>query len=310
MELRIFTEPQQGASYDQLLSVAKLAEECGYGAFFRSDHYLKMGSASGLPAYTDAWTTLAGLARDTSTVRLGTLVTPVTFRAPGVFAVQVAQVDHMSGGRVEVGLGAGWYHDEHEAYGIAFPPVGERYKVLEDQLALLQGIWSAPAGEKMELRGRTATFSLEADPLRPAQRPGPPIILGGAGGAKGSRLAATYANEYNVAFRSLDETKRIHDSVRQACDKQGRDPASMVWSAAQVLCCGSSESEVERRAKAIGREASELRANGLAGSPAEVVAKVNDFAAAGVARMYLQVLDLDDMDHIRLVAEEVMAEVA
>jgi len=310
MELRIFTEPQQGASYDQLLSVARLAEECGYGAFFRSDHYLKMGSASGLPAYTDAWTTLAGLARDTSTIRLGTLVTPVTFRAPGVFAVQVAQVDHMSAGRVEVGLGAGWYGDEHTAYGIPFPPLGERYKALEDQLALLDGIWTAQPGGKVELRGQTAGFSLDADPLRPAQNPGPPIILGGAGGAKGSRLAATYASEYNVAFRPLDDTEKIHDSVRRACETQGRDPASMVWSAAQVLCCGASDSEVERRAQAIGRDAAELRAHGLAGSPAEVIDKIQGFAAAGASRMYLQVLDLADTDHIRLVAEEIMPQVA
>ena len=309
MELRIFTEPQQGASYDQLLQVAKVSEECGYGAFFRSDHYLKMGSASGLPAYTDAWTTLAGLARDTSTIRLGTLVTPVTFRAPGVFAVQVAQVDHMSGGRVEVGIGAGWFQDEHVAYGIPFPPLGQRYNMLEDQLALLHGIWSAPPGAKAELRGETANFSVEADPLRPAQRPGPPIILGGAGGARSSRLAAAYASEYNVAFRSLDDTEKVHDSVRRACEEQGRDPSSMVWSAAQVLCCGTTDSEVERRAKAIGREVEELRSNGLAGSPAQVVDKIQTFAAAGVTRMYLQVLDLADTDHIRLVAGEVMAEV-
>src|ERR1700733_4016414 len=146
MDLRIFTEPQQGASYDDLLAVAATAEECRFDAFFRSDHYLKMGAASGLPAYTDAWITLAGLARDTSTIRLGTLVTPVTFRPVGSFPVVVAEVDHMSHGRVEIGLGGGWYQEEHDAYGLDFPPPRARYDRLEDQLAILHGVWSAEPG--------------------------------------------------------------------------------------------------------------------------------------------------------------------
>ena len=151
MTLRIFTEPQQGSSYDQLLAVARTAEECGYGAFFRSDHYLKMGSASGRPSSTDAWTTLAGLARDTTTIRLGTLVTPVTFRPVGGFAVVAGEVDHMSGGRVEVGLGAGWYEDEHRAFGLPFPPTPQRYDLLEDELEILHGVWSAPPVRRSSL---------------------------------------------------------------------------------------------------------------------------------------------------------------
>jgi F420-dependent oxidoreductase-like protein len=306
MTLRIFTEPQQGASYDQLLAVARTAEECGFGAFFRSDHFLKMGSASGLPGATDAWITLAGLARDTSTIRLGTLVTPVTFRPLGTFTVTAAEIDHMSGGRIEIGLGAGWYEAEHDAYGLPFPAVGARYDLLEDQLAILHGAWSAAPGATFEMSGRTASVHIEADTVRPLQKPHPPIVLGGRGGPRSARLAATYADEYNVSFRPVADMRAVHDSVRQACEGAGRDPSSIVWSAGQVLCCGRTEAEVVRRAAAIGREVDELRENGLAGSPSEVLEKLEHFAENGADRFYLQVLDLSDLDHLRLVAEEVL----
>jgi F420-dependent oxidoreductase-like protein len=306
MALRIFTEPQQGASYDQLLAVARTAEECGFDAFFRSDHVLKMGAVSGLPGVTDAWVTLAGLARDTSTIRLGTLVSPVTFRPVGGFAVAATEVDHMSGGRIEVGLGAGWYEGEHVAFGLPFPPVGVRYDLLEDQLAILHGVWSAPAGTQFELIGLTCTVNIEADTVRPAQRPHPPIVLGGQGGPRSARLAAAYADEYNVAFSPAETMRGIHGKVRAACEEAGRDPATIVWSLGQVLCCGTTEAEVARRAAAIGRDVAELRQNGLAGSPAEVLEKLGRFADSGAERFYLQVLDLSDLDHLRLVAEEVL----
>jgi len=306
MALRIFTEPQQGASYDQLLAVARTAEECGFGAFFRSDHVLKMGAVSGLPGVTDAWVTLAGLARDTSTIRLGTLVSPVTFRPIGGFAVAATEVDHMSGGRIEVGLGAGWYEGEHVAFGLPFPPVGVRYDLLEDQLAILHGVWSTPAGTQFELIGLTCTVSIEADTVRPHQRPHPPLVLGGQGGPRSARLAAAYADEYNVAFSPAETMRGIHDRVRAACEEAGRDPATVVRSVGQVLCCGQTEAEVARRAAAIGRDVAELRENGLAGSPAEVLEKLGRFADSGAERFYLQVLDLSDLDHLRLVAEEVL----
>ena len=309
MDMRIFTEPQQGASYDQLLAVAQTAEDCGFNAFFRSDHFLKMGDVSGLPAYTDAWTTLAGLARDTTTIRLGTLVSPTTFRRIGTFPVIVSQVDHMSRGRVEVGLGAGWFKQEHDDYGIEFPEVGRRYDLLEDQLAILHGVWSAKPGEIFEWSGRTCSVRLQSDPLRPVQRPHPPIIVGGRGGPKNSRLAATYADEFNISFVPVDQMKRAHDSVRARCEADGRDPSDLVWSIGQVLCCGSSEAEIERRAKAIGREVSELRDNGLAGTPGEILAKIATYVEAGAERFYLQVLDLSDLDHLRLVAEEILPHV-
>jgi len=304
--LRIFTEPQQGASYEQLLAVARAAEELGYGAFFRSDHFLKMGSASGRPAATDAWVTLAGLARDTTTIRLGTLVTPVTFRPLGTFSAVVAEVDQMSGGRLEVGLGAGWYEQEHQAFGLPFPDVAARYDRLEDQLAVLAGVWAAEPGATFSLQGRTLAVQIDADTVRPAQRPHPPVVLGGQGGPRSARLAAAYADEYNVSFVPADHMQRVHDQVRRACDAAGRDPASVVYSAGQVLCCGRSDAEVARRAAAIGREVAELRENGLAGSPDEVLAKLGRFSDRGGERFYLQVLDLADLDHLRLVAETVL----
>jgi F420-dependent oxidoreductase-like protein len=309
MSLRIFLEPQQGASYDQLLRVAKTAEECGFEAIFRSDHYLKMGTASGLPAYTDAWTTLTGLARDTTTIRFGTLVTPVTFRPIGTFPIVVAQVDHMSGGRVEVGLGAGWYKAEFDAYGLTFPPTADRYDLLEDQLEILEQIWHAKEGEVIDWQGRTTSVHLLADPLKPLQRPHPPIIIGGRGGPRNARLAASYADEFNIAFVPVAQMKGGHDAVRRRCEASGRDPGSLVWSTAQVICCGESEAEVERRANAIGRELAELRENGLTGTPDEVLARLATFIEAGAQRVYLQVLDLEDLDHLRLIAERIQPRV-
>jgi F420-dependent oxidoreductase-like protein len=304
--LRVFTEPQQGASYEQLVTAARTAEAAGFGAFFRSDHYLKMGAVSGLPGVTDAWTTLAGLARDTSTIRLGTLVTPVTFRHPGSFAVIAAQVDQMSGGRVDIGIGAGWYGAEHEAFGLPFPALGDRYNLLEDQLAILAGAWRAPSGSTFDYEGRTVSAHLAVDTVRPAQQPGPPIVLGGQGNPKSARLAATYAAEYNTPFVAVEAMKATHDKVRAACETAGRDPGTVVYSAALVLCCGESESELERRAAVIGRELAELRENGLAGTPDEVISRLETYAAAGAERFYLQALDIDDLDHLRLVAERVM----
>jgi F420-dependent oxidoreductase-like protein len=305
MQLRIFTEPQQGASYDQLLAVAATAEECGFDAFFRSDHYLKMGSASGLPAYTDAWTTLAGLARDTRTIRLGTMVTPVTFRPVGTFPAIATEVDHMSQGRVEVGLGAGWYEAEHAAYGLPFPALAKRYDLLEDQLAILHGVWTADAGGVFEREGLTGSVRMQADSFRPAQRPHPPIVIGGRGGPRNSRLAATYADEFNISFVMPDVMRGAHDSVRKACEDQQRDPASVIFSIGLVTCCGASETEVARRAAAIGRDVDELRQNGLTGTPAEVLDKISAYSDAGAQRIYFQILDLSDLDHLRLLADQV-----
>ncbi|MEV6518567.1 LLM class F420-dependent oxidoreductase [Micromonospora chalcea] len=309
MELRIFTEPQQGATYDQLLAVARRAEETGFAAFFRSDHYLKMGSVSGDPGPTDAWTTLAGLARDTTRIRLGTLMTAATFRLPGPLAITVAQVDQMSGGRVELGIGTAWYAEEHAAYGIPFPPLGERFDRLEEQLAVITGLWSTPAGSTFDFPGTYYPVSDSPALPKPVQRPRPPILLGGMGPKRTPRLAARYADEFNLPFVSVEDTVTQFQRVRDACAEIDRDPSTMAWSNALVLCCGRNEAEVKRRAEAIGRDPNELRANGAAGTPAEVVETLGRYAETGSSRAYLQVLDLTDLDHLELVAAEVMPHV-
>jgi F420-dependent oxidoreductase-like protein len=305
MKVRIFVEPQQGATYEQLLAVARATESLGFDAFFRSDHYLSMGG-DGLPGPTDAWVTLAALARETSRIRLGTLVSSATFRWPGVLAITVAQVDAMSGGRVELGLGTGWYDGEHTAYGIPFPALGERFERLEEQLAILTGLWATPVGEKFSYSGAHYTLADSPALPKPFQKPHPPLILGGAGAKRTPRLAATYADEFNVPFHGVADTQAQFVRVREACESRNRDPATLTLSAAQVVCCGTDEAEVAARARAIGREVDELRANGAAGTPDEVVARLRELGAAGAGTVYLQVLDLDDLDHLRLLSERVL----
>ncbi|HEX3334985.1 MAG TPA: LLM class F420-dependent oxidoreductase [Jatrophihabitans sp.] len=302
MQLRIFTEPQQGATYDDLARVAKAAEEFGFDAFFRSDHYQSMGAASGLPGPTDAWLTLAALARETSRIRLGTLVSPATFRLPGPLAISVAQVDQMSGGRVELGLGAGWYEREHASYSIAFYDVRERFARFAEQVEIVHGLLTTPSGETFDYDGTYYQLAQSPALPKPVQSP-PPLILGGAGKKKGARLAARYADEFNVGFETVAGTGETFDRVRAAAAETGR---SLIYSSAQVVCVGRDEAELARRAEAIGREVGDLRANGLAGTPAEVVDRIGDYAGIGVTRMYLQVLDLSDLDHLELVASEVM----
>ena len=309
MELRVFTEPQQGATYEDLLRVAKESERLGFGAFFRSDHYLHMGSVSGLPGPTDAWITLAGLARETSTIRLGTLMSAATFRLPGPLAIAVAQVDQMSGGRVELGIGTGWFASEHAAYGIDFPPLGERFDRLEEQLAIITGLWETPEGQTFNYDGEHYQLTESPALPKPVQRPRPPVLIGGGGKVRTPQLAARYAEEFNMPFNSLDATSSQFQRVREACDSAGRGGDSIILSAAQVLCVGENEAEIEHRASRIGREVTELRANGLAGTVDEVIEKIQSFAAIGAQRMYLQVLDLADLDHLNLVAEQVMAQV-
>ncbi|WP_139984003.1 LLM class F420-dependent oxidoreductase [Nocardioides litoris] len=306
MDLRIFTEPQQGATYDDLLAVALRAEERGFDAFFRSDHYLTM-SGDGLPGPTDAWTTLAGLARDTSTIRLGTLMTSATFRLPGPLAITVAGVDQMSGGRVELGLGAGWFEREHAAYGIPFPSTGERFDRFEEQLAVITGLWGSDGGFSHD----GTHYPLTDSPALPKPvQDRPPIIIGGRGEKRTPALAAAYADEFNLPFVDVETTTAQFERVRRACEAADRDPATMRWSSALVVCVGSDEAEVERRAAAIGRDVDDLRANGVAGTPDEAAETLRRFAEAGSERVYLQVLDLADLDHLDLIAAEVAPRIA
>ncbi|MFD4640523.1 LLM class F420-dependent oxidoreductase [Lentzea sp. NPDC058436] len=306
MELRIFTEPQQGASYDDLLRVARTAEDAGYGAFFRSDHYLKMGSVEGLPGPTDPWITFAGLARDTSTIRLGTLMTAATFRHPGPLAISVAQVDQMSGGRVELGIGAGWYEAEHNAYGIPFPSLGERFERYEEQVAIITGLWETPLGGTFSFEGKHYALTDSPALPKPAQDR-VPLLIGGMGAKRTPALAASYATEFNLPFVGIDAAVEQFARVDAACEEIGRDPEELTRSVALVACVGRTDADVARRAEAIGREVGELKENGLAGTPAEVVDRIGAWRdATGVQRVYLQVLDLADLDHITEVASDVV----
>jgi F420-dependent oxidoreductase-like protein len=309
MQLRIMTEPQQGATYDDLLAVAQESERLGFDAFFRSDHFLRIGGGDPGPGSTEAWATLAGLARDTSRIRLGTMVTSATFRLPGVLAVTVATVDAMSGGRVELGLGGGWYEAEHASFGIPFPDVRERFDRLEEQLAIVTGLWSTPVGETFSFSAEHYTLTENPALPRPAQRPRPPVIVGGLGPRRTPQLAARFADEYNVPFASLEDTAAAFGRTRAACEAAGRDPSSLILSAAQTLAVGTTEGEVRRRAAAADSTAEELRAGGLGGTVDEVVDKIGRFREHGTTRLYLQVLDLSDLDHLRLVAEQIVPRV-
>ncbi|AYY13421.1 LLM class F420-dependent oxidoreductase [Actinobacteria bacterium YIM 96077] len=302
MQLRIFTEPQQGATYEDQLRVAQATERLGFDAFFRSDHFLAMGDTRGLPGPTDAWLTLAALARETTRIRLGTLVTAATFRYPGMLAVQAAQVDHMSGGRLEVGLGAGWYAAEHAAYGVPFPP--RRFELLEEQLKIITGMWETPVGGRFDFGGDYYTVANSPALPKPVQDP-LPLIIGGHGPKRTPVLVARYATEYNAPFPPKDEIGDRFARVRKVCDDGGRDPGEMAYSVALVLACGQNEAEFERRAAAIGREPAELRQNGIAGTTQEVVDELGRLRDLGADRVYLQVLDLSDLEHLELVASEV-----
>jgi F420-dependent oxidoreductase-like protein len=307
MRLVVFTEPQQGASYSDLLRVAQHAETLGYDAFFRSDHYLRIGAGDPGPGPTDAWATLAALAVQTGRIRLGTLVSSATFRLPGPLAITVAQVDQMSGGRVELGIGAGWYEAEHRAYGIPFPPVGERFDRLAEQLAIVTGLWRTPVGARFSFHGQH--YQLEDSPALPktAQAPGPPVIIGGTGPRRTPALVARYADEYNVPFASLDDTRRAYERVRAACAEAGRDTTGtepLVLSAAQTIAIGRTDNEARDRAQRIGTTPP------LFGTPNQIVDQLGQFAELGATRLFLQILDLSDLDHLELIASEVAPQLA
>lgn len=302
MDLRAFTEPQQGATFAQLLAVAQRAEQLGYSGFFRSDHYVHIGGGP-RPDVTDAWVTLGALAGQTSSIRLGTLMSSATFRLPGPLAVAAAQVDVMSGGRLEIGLGSGWYEREHRALGIPFPDLKERFDRFAEQLEILHGLWTAPEGSSFDYDGRY--YKLEQCPVmfRPVQQPHPPILIGGHGARRTPALAARFAAEFNVPAATLGPTAEQFARVDAACEEIGRDPGSLTRSVWVTVCIGRDEAEFTRRAAAIGRDPGELREHSMAGVPAEARATLGRFKEIGVSRVYLQFLDVDDLDHLDLAIE-------
>jgi F420-dependent oxidoreductase-like protein len=307
MRLVVFTEPQLGATHADLLRVARHAEDLGFEAFFRSDHYLTMPRLDGLPGPSDAWATLAALAVQTSTIRLGTLVSPVTFRLPGPLAITAAQVDQMSGGRLEVGMGAGWYEAEHSAYGIPFPSRAERFDMLTEQLAIVTGLWRTPEGERFSYEGRHYTLRDSPALPKPVQRPGPWLIMGGSGPKRTPKLTALYADEYNLAFHSMESTQAAYERVTLACERYGRAEsgrAPLVLSVAMTVTCGRTEARARARAERVGWKPP------LYGTPDQVVDVIGQYAKLGATRLFLQIIDLHDLDHLDLIASEVMPQVA
>ena len=306
MDLRIFTEPQMGASYEDQLRVAQAAEAAGYDAFFRSDHFLVMGEASGEPGPTDSWVTLGALARETSRIRLGTLVTSATFRLPGPLAITVAQVDAMSRGRVELGLGSGWFAAEHEAYGVPFPGLGERFDRLTEQLEIITGLWGTLPGERFSYQGKHYAIADSPALPKPVQQPHPPVIVGGVGAKRTPALAARFASEFNVPFAVEEKVATQFARVDEACRAIGRDPAELVRSVAHTIAVGRDDAEVRQRALTIGRDPADMKVNGLSGTVAEVVDRLGQWREkTGITRIYLQLLDLADLDQVELIAAEV-----
>jgi F420-dependent oxidoreductase-like protein len=303
MEYCVFTEPQQGFSYDDQLAMAQAAERLGFDGFFRSDHYLRMGPGDPLPGPTDAWTTLAGLARETRRIRLGTLVSSVTYRVPGLLAIQVAQVDAMSGGRVELGLGTGWFAAEHAAYGIPFPE--RRFDLLEEQLELIEGLWSTPVGEAYSFAG--AHYALTDAPALPKpQQARVPVIVGGGGPKRTPAIAARFATEYNIGFQPESVIAEKFATVDAACAAVDRDPASLKHSVALPTLAGATEADLRRRAEATGQDLDRFRETNIAGGADEIVAKVSRLRDLGAERVYFQLMDLRDLDQVEYLGAEVL----
>ncbi|WP_169165683.1 LLM class flavin-dependent oxidoreductase [Cellulomonas taurus] len=305
MDFCVFVEPQQGSTYDEQLSFARATDELGFHGFFRSDHYLPVGERRGAAVPpTDAWITLAGLARETSRVRLGTLVSPASLRHPAHLAIASAQVNAMSGGRVTLGIGAGWFEEEQRAYGIPFDR--PRFDRFEEQVTIIRGLHrTAPDAE----------FSFDGEHYQVRSAPGlrsaagvPRLVVGGRGEVRTPALAGAHADELNVGFVRPDIAADRYQRARAACAAHGRDPSELLLSVALVVCLGTGE-ELTRRAAAIGRGVAELRATGLAGDPAAIVAKIASYRAHGVGRIYLQFLDLSDLDHLEQVALQVIPEI-
>lgn len=303
MRLRLLIEPNWGATYAEIARLAGEAERLGFDGLFCSDHYLPPPDHPMSPRPSDTWTTMAALALETDRLRLGSLLSPVSFRSPGPLAVTVAHVDELSGGRVELGLGAGWHESEHLAYGLSFPPVGVRFEQLAEQLSVITGLWKTSEGSSFAFDG--AHYRVEDSPgiSTYVQLPHPPIIVGGAGRTKTPQLAARFASEYNVPVRSPDVTRQQFARVEAACSELGRARSTIVFSAAQVICLGTTQAELDRRAGWIGRTPEDLALAGIAGTPEAVLEKAGVFAAMGAERLYLQLLDVTDIDHLRAIAD-------
>ena len=303
MRISLFVEPHRGATYDDQLRLARHAEQAGFEGFLRADHYQSMGADPGLPGPTDAWITLAGLARETSRIRLGTLVNAATFRLPGPLAIMVAQVDAMSGGRIDFGMGAGWLEREHTSYGIPFPPLGERLDRMHEQLEIITGLWRTNVGDRFDYDGKYYTL-IDAPALpKPLQKPGPPIIVGGRGPKRTPEIAGRFADEFNMPFKTVAQTAVAFDRVRAAAARHGRQ---LTLSAGIVVAIGRTAEEAARRAAPLHVPSALPPEDPVVGDPERLVERITEMAAIGAGRVHLRVIDMSDLDHVDLIAEKVL----
>ncbi|MCW2540697.1 MAG: fgd2 1 [Frankiales bacterium] len=311
IKIRVSCEPQQGATYDQIVRMAQAVDDSGFDAFFRSDHYLRIGKPSdqALIGTSDAWLTLGALARETKRVRLGTMLTPATFRHPGQLALMVAQVDQMSGGRAELGFGAGWYEAEHAAYGMPYPELPERFDRFAEQIEIIDGFWTTPLGENYNFSGEYYQIVDSPALPKPVQATRPAIIMGGQGKRRSAALAARFASEYNVAFKTVEDSQAVFSGIRAAVEAAGRAPESMTYSVEQTGCVGRTDADIQRRADAQLARAESLRKNAFGGTPAEIVDKIGRYTEIGVTTFYLQLMDFDDLDQIELIASDILPQV-
>lgn len=310
MRYALMTEPQQGLSYDEILAIVRTAEEAGLEAFFRSDHYASFPGDSGLPT-TDAWTTIGGLARETATIHLGVLVSPVTFRIPGSLAKVIQTADEMSGGRIEAGFGAGWNDEEHAQLGIPFPPIAERYDMLEEQMALIHGLWTEPDGWSYEGEHWQVRGAKRHGEIARGGRRHPHIIFGGKGGPRLAALVARYGDEFNLNSAKPEDAGPAYARVRDACREVGRDPDELVYSAMTGVLVAETEEDLRTRVhdlmSMLGRAGAdaddwlaERRGRWVMGTPEQAHERVAALEAAGTQRVMLQDFLPRDLDHVRL----------
>lgn len=311
MRYALMTEPQQGLSYDELLAIVQTAEVAGIEAFFRSDHYASFPGESGLPT-TDAWATLAGLARETTSIRLGTLVSPVTFRVPGNLAKVIQTVDEMAGGRIEAGFGAGWNAEEHAQLGIRFPDIDERYDMLTEQMAILHGLWTEPDGWSFEGDHWQVTGARRHGTVERGGRRHPHVIFGGKGLSRMSALVATYGDEFNLISASPEDAPAAYGRVRAACNAIGRDPDEVVYSAMTGVLVAETENDLRTRVAdllaALGQGdadgdawLAERRKRWVMGTPDEAHERARALEKAGTQRIMLQDFLPRDLDQVRLI---------
>jgi F420-dependent oxidoreductase-like protein len=308
MRYALMTEPQQGLVYEESLAIVRAAEDAGFEAYFRSDHYASFPGASGLPT-SDAWATLAGLARETSRIRLGVLVSPVTFRIPGNLAKVIQTVDEMADGRVEAGFGAGWNAEEHAQLGIPFPDLEERYAMLEEQMAIIHGLWTEPDGWSYEGRHWQVRGAKRHGEVARGGRRHPHVLFGGKGRSRMARLVALYGDEFNLISASPDDAPAAYDRVRAACRAEGRDPEEVVYSAMTGVLVAETREDLRARVAdllvALGqgdadadRWLDDRRGRWVIGTPDEVHDRIAAFEHAGTQRLMLQDFLPRDLDHV------------